>query len=266
MTVPAWLQGLPRAIAAGLAALTAVAAAVLLIGLIVGGERVSQLESAVAPDGVGTVLLVVAQLLFLPNLLAWTASWVLGAGFSVGVGSFVSPLLTSVGLLPAVPVFGAVPQPGGGSAWAYVWLASGVLSGVVAGWAASACPAVGGTWLRACARGASAGVGAAVLIVAVGALSRGDLGADRLVGMGPVLLNLIWLAPLPLVVGHARRARSLVREGSHASAGAARDRPRRHHAGARRTHRRARAADRSAAWARLIASLPADPRGSRPGW
>lgn len=201
VTVPAWLQGLPRAIVAGLAALTAVAAAVLLIGLIVGGERVTQLESAVAPDGVGTVLLVVAQLLFLPNLLAWTASWVLGAGFSVGVGSFVSPLLTSVGLLPAVPVFGAVPQPGGGSAWAYVWLASGVLSGVVAGWAASARPAVGGTWLRACARGASAGVGAAVLIVAVGALSRGDLGADRLVGMGPVLLNLIWLAPLPLVVG-----------------------------------------------------------------
>ena len=40
-----------------------------------------------------------------------------------------------------------------------------------------------------------------MLIVAVGALSRGDLGADRLVGMGPVLLNLIWLAPLPLVVG-----------------------------------------------------------------
>ena len=94
---------------------TAVAAGVLMIGLILGGERVSQLETAVAPDGVGTALLVVAQLLFLPNLLAWSASWVLGAGFSVGVGSFVSPLLTLVGLLPAVPVFGAVPQPGGGS-------------------------------------------------------------------------------------------------------------------------------------------------------
>jgi hypothetical protein len=201
ITLPTWTLGLPRAIAAGLAAMTAVAAAVLMIGLILGGQRVSQLETAVAPDGVGTALLVVAQLLFLPNLLAWSASWVLGAGFSVGVGSFVSPLLTSVGLLPAVPVFGAVPQPGGGSAWAYAWLATGVLAGVVAGWAASARPAVGGTWLRACARGAAAGLGAAVLIVLIGALSRGDLGAERLVGMGPVLLNLIWLAPLPLVVG-----------------------------------------------------------------
>lgn len=199
--LPRWLVGVPQAILGGVATLTAISAAVLLVALIVGGERVGQLENALAPDGVGSWLLVIAQLLFLPNLLAWTASWVLGAGFSVGVGSFVSPMLTSVGLLPAIPVFGAVPQPGGGNAWAYAWLLSGLLTGAVAGVVSSARPAVGGTLVRALARGAGSGLGTALAVVLIGVLSRGDLGSGRLVGLGPVLLNLIWLAPLPMVVG-----------------------------------------------------------------
>ncbi len=201
--LPQWLHGLPRAVVAGLAAMTALSAAALIVALIVGADRVGRIEHALAPDGVGSWLLVLTQLLFLPNLLAWTASWMLGAGFSVGVGSFVSPMLTSVGLLPAIPAFGAVPQPGGGGPWSYAWLLSGMLAGGVAGWLASARPAVGGTLVRALARGAGSGLGTAVAVVLIGAASRGDLGADRLVGFGPVLVNLIWLAPLPMVAGGA---------------------------------------------------------------
>ena len=46
-----------------------------------------------------------------------------------------------------------------------------------------------------------------LLVIALGALSRGDLGAERLIGMGPVLLNLLWLAPLPMLVGGAGEVR-----------------------------------------------------------
>lgn len=201
LPLPAWLVGIPRAIGAGLAAMTAVAAGVLMIALILAGQRVGVIESALAPDAVGTWLLVLAQLLFLPNLLAWTASWVLGAGVSVGVGSFVSPMLTSVGLLPAIPVLGAVPDSGGGNPWSYAWLASGVAVGAVAGWASVARPPIGGGAVRALARGAGSGLGTALALVLIGVLSRGDLGAGRLVGLGPVLLNLLWLAPLPMIVG-----------------------------------------------------------------
>lgn len=201
--LPTWLAGVPRAIGAGFATMIAVAAATLLIGLLLGSERVGMIEDAIAPDPVGAALLVIVQLLFLPNLLAWTASWVLGAGVSIGVGSHVSPLLTSVGLLPAIPVLGAVPEPGGGSAWAYAWLASGVVAGAVAGLVASTRPGYGGTLVRAVARGAGSGLGAAVLLVLLAALSRGDLGTGRLVGLGPLMLNLIWLAPLPMVFGGA---------------------------------------------------------------
>ena len=58
-------------------------------------------------------------------------------------------------------------------------------------------------WL---ARGAGSGLGTAVIVIAVAALSRGDLGAGRLTGMGPVLLNLLWLAPAPMLVGGAAAA------------------------------------------------------------
>jgi hypothetical protein len=206
LPLPTWLTGLPRAVGAGLAAMTAVAATVLLVALIVGSERIGMIEGSLGPDAVGTWLLVIVQLLFLPNLLAWTASWVLGAGFSMGVGSFVSPMLTTVGLLPAVPAFGAVPESGGGSVWSYAWLASGVLVGAVAGTAAAMRPAVGGSLARALARGAGSGLGTALAVVLIGALSRGDLGSGRLVGLGPVVFTLLWLAPLPMIVGGALAA------------------------------------------------------------
>lgn len=207
LVTPAPLRGIGRAVLAGVATITAVAAAVLVLALLLGSRRIGMIEDALAPDAVGAWLLVVLQLLYLPNLLAWTASWALGAGFGVGVGSLVSPMLTTAGMLPAVPALGAVPEPGAGGPWSYAWLLSGVLAGAAAGWVAAAAPRPERRsltlWL---ARGAGSGLGTAVIVIAIAALSRGDLGAGRLTGMGPVLLNLLWLAPAPMLVGGAAAA------------------------------------------------------------
>lgn len=204
---PAVLRGTGRSILAGLATIAALAAAVLLVGLLLGSQRISVIEDSLAPDAVGAWLLVVLQLLYLPNLLAWAASWALGAGISVGAGSLVSPMLTTAGMLPAIPAFGAVPEPGTGGPWSYAWLASGVAVGAVAGWVAAAtAPAVRrglAVWL---ARGAGAGLAVALLVLAVAALSRGDLGGERLIGMGPVMLSLLLLAPAPMLLGGALSA------------------------------------------------------------
>lgn len=207
LPTPAPLRGMGRGVLAGVATMTAVAAAVLVLGLLLGSQRISMIEDALGTDAVGAWLLVILQLLYLPNLLAWTASWALGAGISVGVGSLVSPMLTTAGMLPAVPALGAVPQPGAGGGWSYAWLLSGVVAGAVAGWIAVAKPAParrGLVWWLA--RGVGSGLGTAVVVIVVAALSRGDLGAGRLTGMGPVLLNLLWLAPVPMLVGGAAAA------------------------------------------------------------
>ena len=204
---PPALTGIGRAMLAGLAAMGAIAAVVLVVALLRGAARISAIEASLAPDTVGYWLLVALQLLYLPNLLAWTASWALGAGVSVGAGSVVSPMLTTAGLLPAIPVFGAVPEPGPGGPWSYAWVLSGVLVGVTAGWVAVRTAPAGQrslvSWL---ARGMGSGLGVALAVLVLAALSRGDLGAARLIAMGPVVPNLLWLAPVPMLVGGAGAA------------------------------------------------------------
>ncbi|NHB85614.1 hypothetical protein G7085_16155 [Tessaracoccus sp. HDW20] len=38
-------------------------------------------------------------------------AWLLGAGITVGEGSLVTMAASDAGLLPAIPIFGAVPPP-----------------------------------------------------------------------------------------------------------------------------------------------------------
>ena len=80
----------------------------------------------------GNVALLALQLAFAPNLIIWAASYALGAGFSLGSGALVAPAGTELGLLPAIPVFGALPEVGPAGTGQLWWLAGGVLAGVVA--------------------------------------------------------------------------------------------------------------------------------------
>lgn len=57
-------------------------------------------------------MLTIGQLAILPNLIAFGASWISGVGFAIGEGSYVSPLATQLGPLPALPVFAAIPTGG----------------------------------------------------------------------------------------------------------------------------------------------------------
>lgn len=61
----------------------------------------------------GGIVLTLGQLLLIPTLAVWAASWMFGAGFSIGVGTSVSPVATLVGGVPGVPVLGAIPLQSG---------------------------------------------------------------------------------------------------------------------------------------------------------
>jgi hypothetical protein len=141
----------------------------------------------------GGIALLAAQLALTPNAVVWATSYALGGGFTLGNGSVVAPAGTDLGVLPGLPLLGALPAPGPGPVSALFWLAAGVLAGGVAAWLV-----VRG---RPQARfdetslvGGAAGVLGGLLFVGLGWATGGDLGTLRLSGLGPLLLPLLVMA------------------------------------------------------------------------
>ncbi|WP_147675036.1 cell division protein PerM [Nigerium massiliense] len=202
--LPGWARSLPRAAGLGLAVLTAGSLAAVAVGVIVNWPRVNALTGALAPNPVGVVLMIVCLLAWLPTVVLWAGSYVLGAGLGLGAGAIVTPGATTVGLLPAIPLLGAVPAAGTPAAWS--WTAVGLLAGVAVGaWfvrsrrrAGSAPDPKSWSW-----QAALAGLVTAVVWLLASALSRGDLGTGRLQGLGPRFPDLLWWGTLPLVAGAA---------------------------------------------------------------
>ncbi|MCR2764079.1 DUF6350 family protein [Microbacterium sp. zg.B48] len=92
---------------AGLIGLGALAFAVAL--LLRGGEVIALFEAAHV-DTLGAVIVTLTQLAYLPTLAIWGMSFVAGPGFAVGVDTAVSPAGTQLGVIPGIPVLGALPE------------------------------------------------------------------------------------------------------------------------------------------------------------
>jgi hypothetical protein len=172
------------AVGAGVATIVVGGSVALMAALYQGRGRITELSTSLGADPAGGLVLVLGELAYLPNLVLWGASWVLGAGISLGDGSVISPTMTHVGLLPAVPVFGAVPTEPSGRWTLVAWLLVGVAAGVMAAWTAVA-PRRRARFDETSLIGGLSGVVAGVAVTVVAVVSRGNLGMSRLVGMGP---------------------------------------------------------------------------------
>lgn len=123
-----------RDIAASLAGGLAIVAGILAVAglglalmLVLNYATVVGLYQSLQGGILGGSVLTLGQLVFLPNLVIWAAAWIVGAGFSIGTGSSISPAGTVVGPVPALPVFGALPEVTG--TWGFVVLLVPVLLG-----------------------------------------------------------------------------------------------------------------------------------------
>ena len=193
---PAWSRTLPRAVLAAQLVMASVGAAALVTAAVQQLGRIERLVQTLDAGLAGNIALLALQLAFAPNLIVWAACYTLGAGFSMGHASVADPAGTEVGLLPAVPIFGALPVvgPAGSADGSHLWwLAGGVLAGAVA----AAVVVVG----RRAARfdetslvGGLAGVLAGATFTGLAWLSGGDLGIARLIDLGPRMLPLLVLA------------------------------------------------------------------------
>ncbi len=194
---PDWLRWGVRGGAVGGLGLVLVATVVLATALVLGEQQVGALEVALGLDAGGVVAWSLLVLAYLPNLLAWALAWALGAGFTVGSGSLVSLSGTQLGMLPAIPVLGALPEAGAASPWLLSWLAAGVATGAVAGVFAVRGGQAGP--LGSLAAGATAGTLTGLAYLAWAAAGRGSLGSLRLVDLGPRLWESLAI-PLPVLL------------------------------------------------------------------
>ena len=62
-----------------------------------------------APGIFGSLLLLILNLLYLPNVALAALSYVSGAGFAVGAGTHLSPITRDIGQIPALPLLAGLP-------------------------------------------------------------------------------------------------------------------------------------------------------------
>lgn len=165
--------------------------------------QVADVQSGLHPGIVGGLLLVLGQLLLLPNAAAWGLSWLAGPGFTMGAGSSFTWTSSSSVLLPNIPVLGALPDSGSHSPLFALAVLVPVAVGAWTGWRAL------GTVSRLSAARAKIQVvavavaSAAAFAMTALVLSGGALGTRALADIGPRALASSLALLVELAVGAA---------------------------------------------------------------
>ncbi|QAV70167.1 hypothetical protein ESZ53_06770 [Salinibacterium sp. UTAS2018] len=189
-----WISGWPahvrtivatslRGGAIAAAALLAVASLVTTAAILTSFADIITLYEGLHTEVLGGVAVTIGQLALLPNIVVWAASWLVGPGFAIGTGSAVSPLATTLGPVPAIPLLGSLP--GGELAFGFV----GLLAPIVVGFLVAAMlgPRIAGELRRRELAIVAIGIGvvAAAIIGLLAWASAGSAGPGRLMDVGP---------------------------------------------------------------------------------
>lgn len=161
-----------------------VAALATAVAIFARGSQIVGLYEASHVDVLGAVVLTLGQLLYLPTLIVWALAFVAGPGVSLGVGSTVAPSGTTTGVLPGVPLIGALPEST--SPWLLLLVLLPLGIGAFAGWVARSLYSADAERLpvRIVATLGIAVVAAASAAVLAG-LASGSLGPGTLARVGP---------------------------------------------------------------------------------
>jgi hypothetical protein len=203
--------------AAAVAAILVVSGLAVCVSVLANFAIVIGLYETLQADVMGGIALTIGQLAFIPNLVIWAATWFVGPGVALGTGTSVSPLGTSLAVVPGLPVFGALPT--GTLEFGFLGLLVPVLIGfvvaVVVRQGFDTRPNAPHGRVRMLVTGALLGVVAGILLGLLAWWSAGAMGPGRLadVGPNPLLVGALTAvevgiaAALGMLVG-GRRARS----------------------------------------------------------
>lgn len=106
---------------------------VVVTWVLAGQAQIADIVASLQLDALSGIALAIAQLAFLPNLVAWAVAWLAGPGFAVGAGSHFATTGVLGTTLPAIPVLGALPSPESVTPVATYWPAAVVVLGGLVG-------------------------------------------------------------------------------------------------------------------------------------
>ncbi|WP_421084455.1 DUF6350 family protein [Rothia nasimurium] len=127
-----YLWALVRSALVGLLAFVLGGALLLTASIFWHWDDVVALYQTLHAGAVGGAALTLLQLGLILNLVVYSMAWSTGAGFSLGEGTRVDLTGTEVGVLPSLPLLGALPHAS--EPWGYLGLALPLLAGAVGGW------------------------------------------------------------------------------------------------------------------------------------
>ncbi len=205
-------------------AVIGVAALALAVLILANFSTIIGLYETVQAGIMGGITLTLAQLALLPNLVIWAAAWLIGPGFAVGAGTGVSPVGTSLGAVPGLPIFGALPHgtPAGGFLWILVPVLIGFFTALLLRRRSDRAGLPVPTLVGQLSAGGGMGVVAGLLLGLAAGASAGALGPGRLaeVGPNPVLVGVLAAVEIgiPACLGMLAGSRAAASGSSAASA------------------------------------------------
>ncbi|MET0449110.1 MAG: DUF6350 family protein [Aeromicrobium sp.] len=204
-----------RAAVPGFATVLGAAAVIVIVLLGLNVTQAGDLWASLDPGVGGGVALGIGSVLAAPTLVLWTASALVGPGFTIGTGTSVDLTGSQLGQVPGFPLLAALPAPGEFPDWVFVLGLVPLLAGMLSGWrlvpgSRSALPAH-------VALGAAAGAIAGFALGVVIGLSQGAIGPGRLAEAGPPTFTPLLVAVPVMALGGALGAALNHYRGSRAS-------------------------------------------------
>lgn len=82
---------------------------IFAIAFFINFGQATLITKVLAPGIFGSLLLLILNVLYLPNVALAGLSYISGAGFAVGAGTHLSPFTQDIGQIPALPLLAALP-------------------------------------------------------------------------------------------------------------------------------------------------------------
>ncbi len=168
--------------------LTAAAALLVIVAMIVNWRVFSAVLSAVAGDSTSALEVLLLCAIFLPTVVGWAAAVLIGPGFTLGQGTIVSIAGVQLGPLPPVPLLALVPSTMPSRAALLL-----LIPALVAAWAIRAATPHDRWWVRALVVVGGAMAGMFLTLPVTGGIGPGRLTSVGLSAWQVGLASAVWL-------------------------------------------------------------------------